>query len=284
MTSSEYSPRPHTSAWRCFIVSKSTGGYAGAPASLSEHNGGVRVTAKADYAVRALLELTVADEGPAQGRANRHRRRTSRSKFLENILIDLRHAGIVRAQRGADGGYWLARPASDVTVGDVIRAVEGPLASVRGEPPEDVDYRGAAEPLRTVWVALRASMREVVDELTLADVAADRMPAAIKRLTEPPDAWSRRYAQAAAPSERPPGPALRLLECLGRKHARAFRASQTHVTRGQLERIRRPPRVSWAEIMFPPLEHQLHANLEAEQGDPRDHCLLGARPRGPRGS
>ena len=106
----------------------------------------------------------------------------------------------MRAQRGADGGYWLARPPSEVTIGEVIRAVEGPLASVRGEPPEDVDYHGAAEPLRTVWIAVRASLRSVVDELTLADVAADKMPARIRRLTEQPDAWSRR-CEARWPAE-----------------------------------------------------------------------------------
>jgi Rrf2 family protein len=156
-----------------------------------QHNGGVRVTAKVDYAVRALLELSAADGGPLKGERIAQAQGIP-LKFLENILIDLRHAGIVRAQRGADGGYWLARPPADVTVGEVIRAVEGPLASVRGEPPEDVDYEGAAEPLRKVWVAVRASLRSVVDELTLADVVADRMPAHVKRLTEAPDAWSRR--------------------------------------------------------------------------------------------
>jgi Rrf2 family protein len=155
------------------------------------HNGYVRVTAKVDYAVRALLELAANANGPVKGE------RIAQSqdiplKFLENILIDLRHAGIVRAQRGADGGYWLARSPDEITIGEAIRAVEGPLASVRGEPPEDVDYSGAAEPLRKVWVAVRASLRSVVDELSLADVAADRMPARIQRLTETPDAWSRR--------------------------------------------------------------------------------------------
>ena len=93
---------------------------------------------------------------------------------------------------GWTAGYWLARPPTEVTIGEVIRAVEGPLASVRGEPPEDVDYHGAAEHLRTVWIAVRASLRSVVDELTLADVANDRLPARIRRLTEAPDAWSRR--------------------------------------------------------------------------------------------
>src|SRR3954452_18445539 len=110
--------------------------------------GPVKVTAKADYAVRAVLELATVDEGlvkgeripPAQGIP---------LKFLENNLIDPRHAGIVHAQRGAEGGYRLARDPEDVTIGQVIRAVEGPLASVRGEPPEAVSYDGAAEPLQT---------------------------------------------------------------------------------------------------------------------------------------
>ena len=151
----------------------------------------MRVTAKVDYAVRALLELAVASDGPVKGERIAHAQEIP-LKFLENILIDLRHANIVRAQRGAEGGYWLARPASEVTLGEIIRAVEGPLASVRGEPPEDVNYTGAAENLRTVWVAVRASLRAVVDEVTLADVVADRLPTRIRRLTEAPDAWSRR--------------------------------------------------------------------------------------------
>lgn len=133
----------------------------------------------------------MADGGPVKGERIAQAQGIP-LKFLENILIDLRHASIVRAQRGAEGGYWLARPASEVTLGEIIRAVEGPLASVRGEPPEDVNYTGAAEHLRTVWVAVRASLRSVVDELTLADVVADRLPARIRRLTEAPDAWSRR--------------------------------------------------------------------------------------------
>jgi Rrf2 family protein len=151
----------------------------------------VRVSAKTDYGVRALLELAVADNGPVKGERLAQAQDIP-LKFLENILTDLRHAGIVRAQRGAEGGYWLARPAAEVTLGQVIRAVDGPLASVRGEAPEQVEYGGAAENLQVVWIALRASMRSVVDELTLADVVAGRMPARVKRLTELPDAWSRR--------------------------------------------------------------------------------------------
>jgi Rrf2 family protein len=151
----------------------------------------VRVSAKTDYAVRALLELAVANGGPVKGERLAQAQAIP-LKFLENILTDLRHAGIVRAQRGAEGGYWLARAADEVTLGEVIRAVDGPLASVRGEAPEDLAYDGAAENLRTVWVALRASMRSVVDEITLADVVAGKLPARVRRLTESPEAWSRR--------------------------------------------------------------------------------------------
>ena len=151
----------------------------------------MRVSAKTDYAVRALLELAVGGEGPVKAERLAQAQEIP-LKFLENILTDLRHAGIVRAQRGAEGGYWLARDPAEVTLGEVIRAVDGPLASVRGEAPEDVAYEGAAQNLRVVWVALRASMRSVLDEVTLEDVVNDRLPAPVRRLTEQPDAWSRR--------------------------------------------------------------------------------------------
>jgi Rrf2 family protein len=151
----------------------------------------VKVTAKAEYAVRAMLELATADGGLTKGE------QIARSqgiplKFLENILVDLRHADVVHAQRGAEGGYRLARDADAITLGEVIRAVEGPLASVRGEPPERVVYEGSAEHLQEVWIAVRASLRSVLDDVTLADVVAGRLPAPIKRLTESPDAWLRR--------------------------------------------------------------------------------------------
>ena len=147
----------------------------------------MRTTAKADYAVRAAIELAAAGEmltaeQIAHATGIPH-------NFLENILGDLRHAGIVRSQRGADGGYWLARPAGDITVADVIRAVEGPLASVRGGRPEDVEYAGAAEPLAQVWIAVRASLRAVVERVTLADIAAGRLPPRIMELAEDPEAW-----------------------------------------------------------------------------------------------
>jgi Rrf2 family protein len=151
----------------------------------------VKVTAKAEYAVRAMLELTTTEDGLLKGE------RIARSqgiplKFLENILVDLRHADLVHAQRGAECGYRLAREPEEITLGEVIRAVEGPLASVRGEPPERMAYEGSSENLRKVWVAVRASLRSVLDDLTLADVVADRMPEHIRRLTEAPDAWLRR--------------------------------------------------------------------------------------------
>src|SRR6476659_10584007 len=111
----------------------------------------MRVTAKADYAVRAAVEIAAAGDGPVKGETI-SRAQDIPVRFLENILGELRHAGLVRSQRGADGGYWLGRPAGDITVADVIRAVEGPLASVRGGPPEGVDYQGAAEPLQQVWI------------------------------------------------------------------------------------------------------------------------------------
>ena len=114
------------------------------------------------------------------------------AKFLENILADLRHARLVRSQRGADGGYWLAQAAEDISLADVIRAVEGPLASVRGEAPEDVEYPGAAEHLQDIWIAVRASVRSVVEHVTLADLASGDLPEEIKRLGEDPEAWVRR--------------------------------------------------------------------------------------------
>src|SRR5690606_31990402 len=113
-------------------------------------------------------------------------------KFLENILSDMRQSGLVKSQRGVDGGYRLAKPAGDVTVADVIRAVEGPLASVRGEAPEDVEYGGAAVRLQDVWIAVRASLRGVLEEVTLADLAAGTVPADVAQLATDPDARVRR--------------------------------------------------------------------------------------------
>jgi Rrf2 family protein len=153
----------------------------------------VRITAKADYAVRAAAELAAAADGgrPVKGETIA-RNQGIPQKFLENILSDMRQAGLVKSQRGVDGGYRLAKPPADVTVADVIRAVEGPLASVRGEAPEDVEYGGAATPLQDVWIAVRASLRSVVEHVTLADLATGAVPAQVADLAGDPDARLRR--------------------------------------------------------------------------------------------
>lgn len=113
-------------------------------------------------------------------------------KFLEAILADLRRAGLVRSQRGVDGGYVLTRDPGAITIGEILRAVDGPLAGVRGSRPEDVAYQGSAEHLREVWVAVRSAVRRVVDEVTLADVLKGRLPAHVRRLTAVPGAWEPR--------------------------------------------------------------------------------------------
>jgi Rrf2 family protein len=150
----------------------------------------VRTTAKADYAVRAAVELAAVG-----GLANAEQIAQAQDiplNFLENILRDLRRAGIVESRRGQAGGYALARPAEQISVADVIRAVEGPLANVRGQAPESLAYRGHAERLREVWVALRANIRAVLEGVTLADVARGELPARVEELTRSADAWVRR--------------------------------------------------------------------------------------------
>jgi Rrf2 family protein len=152
----------------------------------------VRVSAKVDYAVRAAIELA-AVEGAGPVKAEQVARAQSIPlRFLENILLELRHAGLVGSQRGAEGGYWLARPGDEITLADVIRAVEGPIASVRGEPTERASYVGKAEPLRDVWIAVRASLRSVLERVTLADLARGELPDEVRDLTADPDAWVRR--------------------------------------------------------------------------------------------
>ena len=152
----------------------------------------MRITAKADYAVRAAAELAAAEgTGPVKG----ERIATAQDiplKFLENILSELRTAGLVASRRGAEGGYWLDRPASEIAVADVLRAVEGPLASIRGTGPERLTYQGAAEVLPQMWVALRASLRIVLEGVTLADLAAGKLPPEVTALADAPDAWIKR--------------------------------------------------------------------------------------------
>ena len=152
----------------------------------------MRVSARADYAIRALLELAAAGpDNPVRADAIA-RAQAIPSKYLENLLGDLRRARIVVSQRGAHGGYRLSRAASAITLADVIRAIDGPLAGVRDDAPEDVTYPGAASRLRDVWIALRASMRSVLEATTLADVASGKLPRSVGRLLEDPAAWTRR--------------------------------------------------------------------------------------------
>lgn len=152
----------------------------------------MRISAKVDYAVRAAVALAGADgDAPMKG----ERISTSQGiplKFLENILGDMRRAGLVMSQRGAEGGYRLAVNAHEISVADVIRAVEGPLGDVRGIPTERVDYGAGAEALKEVWLAARASLREVMETVTIGDIAGKELPEVVTHLLEKPEAWHRR--------------------------------------------------------------------------------------------
>ena len=148
----------------------------------------MRVSAKVDYGLRAMIELAAAGDGPVKGERIAEAQQIP-LKFLENILLELKHAGLVQSQRGAEGGYWLARPPAEIALAEVIRAVEGPIANVRGERPEQVEYAGAAEQLREVWIAVRANLRAVLERVTVADVAAGRLPEDVARIASDPEAW-----------------------------------------------------------------------------------------------
>jgi Rrf2 family protein len=149
----------------------------------------VRFNARVDYALCAVAELAVAERGVPLTADRIAKAQEIPPKFLESILLQLRRAGIVQSQRGPDGGYWLARPAAEVTLAEVIRAVDGPLSHVRGQRPEDLGYQGAARALQEVWIALRASERLILEEVTAADVATGKLPARVRRLAADPEAW-----------------------------------------------------------------------------------------------
>jgi Rrf2 family protein len=149
----------------------------------------VRISAKTDYALRAAIELAAMDvDGPVKGELIA----TAQGiplRFLENILGDLRNAGIVESRRGVEGGYLLARPASEIALADVVRAVDGPLANVAGTRPNQLEYEGSAEKLREIWVGVRAALRGVLEETTLADMANKKLPAHVQKLVADQDAW-----------------------------------------------------------------------------------------------
>lgn len=159
-------------------------------------DGVMQVSARADYALRAMVELaarTAREPGSLVTAEELASAQDMPLKYLEGILAQLRRSGLVISKRGAEGGYRLSRDAELISVADVVRAVDGPLAAVRGEPPEDTEYAGAASGLLEVWIALRAAMREVLENVTLADVAARRMPAVARRVLELPGSWERRW-------------------------------------------------------------------------------------------
>lgn len=161
----------------------------------SERMAGVRVSAKADYAVRAAVELAASDHLPTKAEEIATNQAIPLT-FLVKILHELRMAGLIRTQRGPDGGHELARPAGDISVADVLRAVEGPLAEVRGAPPESLRYSGSAEQLQRVWIALRTNMRSVLESVSLADIAGDRLPSEVDALAENRDSWVTRVSRS----------------------------------------------------------------------------------------
>lgn len=155
----------------------------------------MHISARADYGVRALLELAHAAGTDTQSLVKGEYLSTAQAvpvKFLEAILRDLRVHGIIESRRGVDGGYRLARPASEITVADVVRALDGPLAAVRSERPEDLSYEGPAAHLRDVWIAARVAIRGVLEAVSLADIASGELPAQVRILLDAPGAWERR--------------------------------------------------------------------------------------------
>ena len=148
----------------------------------------VYISAKVDYAVRALCTLADAD-GRAVTAEALAKSQNLPAKFLESILNDMRRAGLLLSQRGAEGGYRLSRPAESITVAEVIRPLDGPLAEVRGLRPEATEYEGSAEHLQDVWVAVRASLRAVLEHVTIADIVSGELPRSVQKLTTDPDAW-----------------------------------------------------------------------------------------------
>lgn len=155
----------------------------------------MRVTARGDYAVRAAVELAAAG-GAARKVSELAAAQDIPPRFLENILLALRRAGLVHSRRGADGGFRLSRPPEEITVANVLRAVEGPIANVQGIPPDQVVYGGSAAALREVWVAVRASLRAVLERVTLADIASGSLPNEVTELLADPEAWRTHTPQA----------------------------------------------------------------------------------------
>jgi Rrf2 family protein len=154
----------------------------------------MRLSARSDYALRAAIELAASGDGHITSEQLAKAQQIP-AKFLEAILTQLRRAGLVRSQRGPDGGFWLARPAGEISLADIIRAIDGPLLGVRGERPENLGYIGAAEPLQTVWIALRANERAILEDVTLAHLVTGELPERVRELAQLPGSWEARSAR-----------------------------------------------------------------------------------------
>ena len=158
------------------------------------HNHCVDISARTDYAIRAMLMLAQEAQSagvPVSVDTLAHGQTLPR-KFLETILGDLRRAGIVVSQRGSSGGYTLSRPAAQISLGDIFRVVDGPLAEVRGLRPHETSYHGVAEHLPVVWVAVRASLRRVLDGTSLEQLLTGDLPPEVRHLAQDPEAWQNR--------------------------------------------------------------------------------------------
>ncbi|HET9667689.1 MAG TPA: Rrf2 family transcriptional regulator [Desertimonas sp.] len=166
----------------------------------------VRVSHRVDYGVRVMTTLAAA-ASTAPGRPVTSATLSETDEvppgFLDDILRPLRIAGLLRSQRGGDGGWLLAKDAATITVADVIRALEGPLASVRGIRPHKLGEAGEREPFVSLWIATRAALRSVLEHVTLADLASGQLPTHIAQLANDPDAWDPHTAADNAPQ---PGP------------------------------------------------------------------------------
>jgi Rrf2 family protein len=161
---------------------------------MGRHNAVMRLSARADYALRAAIELAASDAAHVTSEQLAKAQQIP-AKFLEAILTQLRRAGLVRSQRGPEGGFWLARPADQISLADIIRAIDGPLLGVRGERPENLGYIGAAEPLQKVWIALRANERAILEEVTLAHMVSGSLPESVRKLADLPGSWEARAAR-----------------------------------------------------------------------------------------
>lgn len=152
----------------------------------------MRLNARVDYGLRAVVEMAAVGAS-ATNPVTAERIASAQDippKFLESILLQLRRGGIVNSQRGPEGGYWLAKPAEEISLAEVIRVIDGPLANIRGQRPEELGYPGAAAALQEVWIALRASERHILEQVTVANVAQNRLPKRVRALAADPTAWT----------------------------------------------------------------------------------------------